>query len=149
MVTRKTSVKSGTQDPTWNELIDLGVNQWKYFRVQIWDDDVFYDDAMSISETFAPTAIGSRKNVKHCTNPSCSGYLWLDYYLCPNGWSGDNCAHKTGNLLFYIRYGRNLPNRDGWWNKSDPYVEVIAYNSEGASVRKRTLVIIIQTGINS
>ena len=137
-VTRHTSVKSGTQNPTWNELIDLGVYQWKYFRVKIWDDDIIFDDAMSVSESFAPTAIGSKKNVKHCTNPSCSGYLWLDYYLCPNGWSGDNCAHRWANLRFYIRFGRNLPDRDGWWNDSDPYVEVIAYNSEGTSVRKIT-----------
>ena len=89
MVTRETSVKSGTQNPTWNELIDFGVHQWKYFRVQIWDDDnflTFGDDEMSVSETFVPAAIGSRKNVKHCTNPSCSGHLWLDYYLCPNAW---------------------------------------------------------------
>ena len=137
-VTRHTSVKSGTQNPTWNELIDLGVYQWKYFRVQMWDDDNFFDDAMSVSETFALTATGSRKNVKHCTNPSCSGYLWLDYYLCPNGWSGDNCAHKWANLRFFICFGRNLPDEDGWWNDSDPYVEVIAYNLEGTSVRKIT-----------
>ena len=140
-VTRHTSVKSGTQNPTWNELIDLGVYQWKYFRVQIWDDDnfpTFGDDKMSVSESFALTATGSRKNVKHCTNPSCSGYLWLDYYLCPNGWSGDNCAHRWGNLRFYIRYGHNLPDEDSWWNNSDPYVEIIAYNSEGTSVRRTT-----------
>ena len=53
-VMRQTSVKSGTQNPTWNELLDFGVNQWKYFRVRIWDEDSFLtfgDDPMSISET--------------------------------------------------------------------------------------------------
>ena len=141
MVTRKTSVKSGTQNPTWNELIDFGVHRWKYFRVQIWDSDnflTFGDDVMSGSQLITLVEVGSKKYVKHCTNPSCSGYLWLDYYLCPNGWSGDNCAHRSANLRFYIRYGRNLPDRDGWWNDSDPYVEVIAYNSEGTSVRRIT-----------
>ena len=141
MVTRQTSEKSGTQNPTWNKLVDVGVNQWKYFWVRIWDEDSFLtfgDDPMSISETYALTSTGSRKNVKHCTNPSCSGYLWLDYYLCPNGWSGDNCAHRWANLRFFVRYGRGLPDKDGLWNKSDPYVEIIAYNSEGTSVRKIT-----------
>ena len=141
VVTRQTSEKSGTQNPTWNELVDFGVNDWKYFRVRIWDEDSFLtfgDDPMSTSETYALTSTGSRKNVKHCTNPSCSGYLWLDYYLCPNGWSGDNCAHRWGNLWFFVRYGQDLPDEDGLWNDSDPYVEVIAYNSEGTSVRRVT-----------
>ena len=93
---------------------------------------------MSISETYAITATGSRKNVKHCTNPFCSGYLWLNYYLCSNGWSDDNCAHRWGNLRFFVRYGRDLPDEDGWWNDSDPYVEIIAYNSEGTSLWRIT-----------
>ena len=137
-ITRKTSVKFGTQSPTWNELLNFGVNQWKYFQVSIWDKDSFGDEPMSTNETHALRSIGSKKNVKHCTNPSCSGYLWLDYYLCPNGWSGDNCVHRWGNLQFFVHYGRNLPDEDGWWNESDPYVEVIAYNSEGTSVRRIT-----------
>ena len=35
-------------------------------------------------------------------------------------------------------HGRNLPDEDGWWNDSDPYVEIIANNSEGTSVCKIT-----------
>ena len=137
-ITRKTSVKFGTQSPTWNEQLNFGVNQWKYFQVSIWDKDTFGDEPMSTNKTYALRSIGSKKNVKHCTNTSCSGYLWLDYYLCPNGWGGDNCAHRWGNLQFFARYGRNLPDEDGWWNESDPYVEIIAYNSEGTSVRRIT-----------
>ena len=138
-VTRDTSVKMGTQNPTWNEFLGFGVHRWKYFYVQIWDYDfLFGDDRMSELQSFAPAAIGSRQYVKHCTTPSCSGYLWLDYYLCPNGWGGNSCAHKWSNLRFYIRYGRYLKDRDGWFDSSDPYVEVIAYNTEGTSVRKTT-----------
>ena len=138
MVTRQTSEKSGTQNLTWNELLDFGIHQWKYFRVRIWDKD-FLTFPMSNSESIALTSIGSRKNVKHCTNPSCSGHLWLDYYLYPNGWSGDNCTHRWANLRFFVRYGRDLPDKDGWLNKSiNPYVEIIAYNAEGSSVRRIT-----------
>ncbi len=34
--------------------------------------------------------------------------------------------HASGNLVVYSRYGRNLPDKDGWSNKSDPYMEFIA-----------------------
>ena len=37
-----------------------------------------------------------------------------------------------------MRYGQDQPDEDGLWNDSDPYVEVIAYNSEGTSVRRVT-----------
>ena len=139
MVTRQTSVKFGTQNPTWNELLDFGTHQWKYFQVRIWDKESFGDYPMSISESIALTSVGSRKNVKHCTNTSCSGYLWLDYYLCPNGWGGDNCAHRWGNLRFFVRYGRGLHDKNMWLGNCDPHVEIIAYNSEGTSVRRITL----------
>ena len=133
MVTRQTSVKFGTQNPTWNELLDFGTHQWKYFQVRIWDKESFGDYPMSMSESIALTSVGSRKNVKHCTNTSCSGYLWLDYYLCPNGWGGDNCAHRWGNLRFFVRYGRGI------FGPLKRRVEIIAYNSEGTSVRRITL----------
>jgi len=41
-----------------------------------------------------------------------------------------------GNLQIYALYGRNLPDEDPWWNDSDPYLEVIAYDANGNSVRK-------------
>ena len=151
----QTSIKSGTQNPSWFELFDFNPYKWKYFRVQIWDSDsglLGGDDEMSVSQTFAPTVTGTRKNVKHCTNPSCSGYLWLDIYFCPNGWAGENCARRAGSLSLNIYFGRNLPDRDPPRNASDPYVEVIAYNSEGISVRKVTAIKVvtrIQIGMNT
>ena len=34
--------------------------------------------------------------------------------------TGTICEHFTGNLRFYARYGRYLPDEDGWLNNSDP-----------------------------
>lgn len=139
-VNKQSSVKQGTQNPTWNEYMDFGVSKWLNFEVRIWDDDDFLtgaDEPMSSPQRFTLTS-GSTKNAKHCTNTQCSGYLWLNYYLCPNEWSGDNCGHRLANLRFYVRYGRDLPDEDGWLNDSDPYVEIIAYDSDGTSVRKTT-----------
>ena len=46
----------------------------------------------------------------------------------------------SGNLQVKARYGRNLPDEDGLWNESDPYLEVIAVDADGNSVRKITSV---------
>ena len=37
-----------------------------------------------------------------------------------------------------MRYGYDLPDEDSGLNNSDPYVEIIAYSSEGTSVRRIT-----------
>lgn len=137
---KQTSVKSGTQSPSWNEHLDFGVQHWRSFRVRIWDDDnflTFGDDYMSISETFEAKS-GTQFNVKHCSDTACNGYLWLDFYLCPDGWTGVDCTIKTANIQFYVRTGHNLPDEDGLWNDSDPYVEIIVYRHDGTSVRKVT-----------
>ena len=41
-----------------------------------------------------------------------------------------------GELLIFVRRGYNLPDKDGLWNKSDPYVEFIVYRRDGTHVRK-------------
>ena len=52
--------------------------------------------------------------------------------------AGLNCEHRVGNLRIYARGGTGLPDEDGWLNDSDPYLEVIAYDYLGNSLRKRT-----------
>ena len=41
-----------------------------------------------------------------------------------------------GDLRFFIHRGHNLPDEDGLWNDSDPYVEFIAYRHDGTQVRR-------------
>ena len=43
---------------------------------------------------------------------------------CQTGYIGTRCEHHTGRLRVYARYARNLPDEDGWWNNSDPYIEL-------------------------
>ena len=51
---------------------------------------------------------------------------------------GSNCEHRVGCFRVYARGGTGLPDEDGWFNDSDPYLEVIAYDYLGNSLRKRT-----------
>ncbi len=167
-VVKSTTVKGGTTNPTWNQWVDLGGRDWQFFRIRIWDDDgglTFGDDSVSMSQTIVATG-GYKSFQKHCVNTACKGYLWFDQNLlldgtecspnpCLNGgtcieqiashrcsctstWGGDRCQHRRKNLKFYIKNGKNLPDKDGIWNDSDPYVEVIAYDHSGNSVRKIT-----------
>ena len=64
----------------------------------------------------------------------CASYTCL----CTTRYTGTNCEHMTGNLRFFARYGRNLPDEDGWWNNSDPYMEFIAIDVHGNTVRMTT-----------
>ena len=42
-------------------------------------------------------------------------------------------------LEIYARYGKNLPDRDGWGaGDSDPYLQVVAYNILGISCTRTT-----------
>ena len=41
-----------------------------------------------------------------------------------------------GELRFFVVRGQDLPDKDGWLNKSDPYVEFIVYRPDGSYVRK-------------
>ena len=47
-------------------------------------------------------------------------------------------THGTGNLRVYARYGHDLPDEDGWWNDSDPYLSVTAEDAYGYSTTLHT-----------
>ena len=165
---RKTSVKSGTTNPAWNQYLRLPGREWQFFRMQVWDDDNFLlggDDKMTVSETILITP-GNHYNRRHCSNDACNDYVSYNYDFvldgnecnpnpCLNGgtcvdgissytcrcrpsYSGTNCGWLSGNFRVYARFGRNLQDKDGWWNNSDPYLEVIAIDANGNSLRKRT-----------
>ena len=42
------------------------------------------------------------------------------------------------NVRFFIRNGYNLPDKDGLWNKSDPYVDIIVFRLDGTHMLKTT-----------
>ena len=165
-VTRTTSTRNGRQDPNWNQLLDLGCTNWAYFELQVWDSDGFLtggDDAMSDKETIYVEP-GHHQSLQHRTHNS--GFLIYDYNLirdgndcianpchnggtchdgcnsftcsCTGGFIGDTCDTPYGNLWFYAQYGRDLPDEDGWLNLRDPYMEFIAIDANGNSVRKTT-----------
>ena len=160
--TLQTNYISGTQNPTWNTVLNFGCRRWANFlELQVWDDDRYYDDEMSAKQrtTLLP---GSHRDNRHTAYGS--GHMIFDYDFvldgnecssnpCQNGgtcvdgcasytcrctshYTGTNYEHFSGNLRVFAGYGRDLPDEDGWWNDSDPYLEVIAYDSDGNSLRK-------------
>ena len=161
---KQTSDIGGTVNPTWNTVLNFGCRRWKYIELQVWDSDSWFtgaDDEMS-SKQKTTLSVGNHQSNGH--NAFGSGYMIFDYNLvldnnecssnpCQNGgtcvdgcasytcrcrspYSGTNCEQLSGNLRIYACYGRNLPDEDGLWNDSDPYLEVIAFDANGNSVRK-------------
>ena len=162
---RNTRVIGGTQNPTWNQWINFGCQEWAVFNIQIKDDDYTGgDDDMSHKETvFVQSGVHNKRHQAYgsgyliytyhmirdgneCSrNPCRNGGRCIDrcvsyYCSCTSRYTGTNCEHLTGNLKFYARYGRYLPDRDGWGNDSDPYIEFIAIDVFGNSVRKITSI---------
>ena len=160
----KSSVKQGLS-PTWNEWLDFGEKEWQFFRIQVRDQDPSSSDVMTLSETI-PIEADCHFSLKHCLEPNqCGSYLTYDYILdinecspnpcknggtcqdticsysctCPNGYTGTNCQYQTTYLKVYARYGRNLPDKDGWFaGDSDPYMKVTAYDQYGNTVTRTT-----------
>ena len=66
---------------------------------------------------------------------TCTGYRCQ----CQSNYAGTHCENVYGNLRVKARYARNLPTgMDGWLNDGDPYMEVIAEEANGNTVRMRT-----------
>lgn len=55
-------------------------------------------------------------------------------YLCSNSFYGI----LSGNLRIYAQYGHTLPDSDGIWSDSDPYLEIVATDHYGTSERRTT-----------
>ena len=72
------------QTPTWNQTIDLGVNNWQFFQIQILhilnDSNSDGEDALSMSQTI-PVTPGNHSMLKHCIDVNCASYVYFDYIL--------------------------------------------------------------------
>ena len=66
-----------------------------------------------------------------CLN-GCTSY----FCSCRHDYAGTRCQHIAGNLRVMARYACNLPDEDGLWNDSDPYMEVIAVDASGNTLRR-------------
>ena len=53
---------------------------------------------------------------------------------------------RVGDLKVTVKTGHNLQDRDGWRNKSDPYVELIAVDDSGK--RDREITSTVQGNLN-
>jgi len=133
----------GTTSPTWNQWIDFGCQRWYSMSVQIFDF-VNPDSIMSDKQRIN-LSIGNHSLIRHVAHGS--GYMYYDYRLTVNG---DGCAsnpcQNEGNCsdgcLSYTCSCR--PGYTGTrceytiGNKSDPYMEFIAVDINGNTLRRTT-----------
>ena len=141
---KRTSSKSGTTNPTFNQVVEFGGNTWQFFRIRVWDSDgglTGKDDPMTQSQTI-PIRSGSNANLIHCASTSCRGFLRFSYTLipdrrecspnpcrnggtcieriaaftcrCRSGYGGKRCEFRRRSLQVFARLGRNLPDKDGF-----------------------------------
>jgi len=105
----------------WNELILVGYNEWQFFRMRLWDSDT--DSIVTVSATTLVSG-GSHRNLKHCENLECRGYIIYDYYL-------DTRTISGGELVVHVHYAKSLslPSRSG--NIAGPYVNIEGVLSNG------------------
>ena len=163
-IVRSTSVKQGTQNPVWNQWLDFGRNTFQdRFSIRMWDQDANSDDALSSEREYHPIEANYHGGLTHhgyegslrfsyhmimdgldCSpNPCLNGGTCTDLILshtcsCRPGYGDLNCRHRVGRLRVYARNGRDLQDRDGWGNNSDPYMEIIAYDGASRSTRRTT-----------
>ena len=167
---QRSSTKDGTENPNFYEWIEFSGNTYQNFRLKIWDSDGGLngdDDPLSISQTI-DISPGMHSYVLHCADLNCHGYMWFDWEFvvdvnecasspcqnggvcidgisrytcnCPSTYTGTNCQYRQRSLRVYARYGHNLPDEDGIWNDSDPYMEFVATTVFGTTVRRLTAV---------
>ena len=127
-VTLETSRQQNRRHPVWNQTLNFGNRNWQFFRISAWDADSGNDDQVTMTKTVSVSR-GNHYSLKTCENTACSSYILYDYYLN---------ERATRNLRVYARYAHNLSDRDGWFNKSDPYMEVTAVDVNGNSLRRTT-----------
>ena len=77
----RTSEQFGTHNPTWNEMLDFGVDTWKKFTVQVWDEDPGSDDALSNAVTY--NLNGHTLEIQEVMN-CYSGYIVFDIDFDPD-----------------------------------------------------------------
>ena len=117
----------------WNEFILLGEREWQFFRISAWDDDVGSDDQLTMSQT-VPIKRGFHRDLRHCENTGCNGYVVYDYYF-------DTRTIRNARLKVKIRFARNLVDTDPIWNRPDPYVRIEAIQSNAITQTRNSRVI--------
>ncbi len=111
---KNTNKRSGTRNPSWNQILNFGSRKWRYFTITIYDDDSGSDDRMMSTQTIwiEPTCSSSTRkfcmsstqcvyyeyklDINNCaTNPCTRGTCYdrvCDFYCsCPANYSGKRC----------------------------------------------------------
>ncbi len=73
-VLKHTQLALNNGNPTWNELIVLGVRNWQFFRISSWTPS----GQLTMSQT-VPVSATRKFNQSHCQSSLCSSYILIDY----------------------------------------------------------------------
>ena len=77
-VSLRTHTDRGDESPEWYQWLDFGVNTWRSFTVQVFDDDFGSDDTLSdISTQSFAQHVSRTYQRKNCH----SGYIYYDYFF--------------------------------------------------------------------
>ena len=169
-ITKKTNYVNGTNDPTFDEVLEFGgQNSWQYVEVSIWDyndDPDLHDAQLTDVQTFSLNPW--HRNHIHCDSKKCNTFLTFSTNLsrechcynggtcptqgwqcqCPNDYGGPQCEYAHGSLHIFAQRGQNLKDRDRSvrTSVSDPYLEVTAFDHHGG--RKTLYTQVIQDSLN-
>ena len=112
----------------WNELILVGDNEWQFFSMRARDSDT------GVVITAPQTVLlrgGSYRDLKHCENLACHGYVIFDYFL-------DTRTVSNAELVIHIQSANKLSvNAQG----SGSYVRIEAVLSSSRLRTKTTKTI--------
>ena len=119
-VTKKTSIKKGKLDVTWNQVLSFGCGKWKHIDVSVWDSDkIGADDLLMPIKTFPICNYGkcsitytrgkSKLNFdliltedrNHCQPNPCNTYNSIS---CIDGCGSARCVCKAGFYGSYCQY---------------------------------------------
>ena len=79
-VTEKyTSTINDDLNPVWNEWLDFGVNDWSWFTVQAWDEDIYSDQKLSYVYSYTTESYTSVK--KQQMKGYEGGTIYFDYFF--------------------------------------------------------------------
>ena len=162
--TRTISKRRSQSRVNWYQTLSFGGRAWQNVEISIGEDDVFIDDRVTNPQSFS--IHNGRRMYRHCNNVNCTtslsfyvnlvpdgndcspnpcrnGATCIDLILnyrcnCRGGYAGRQCQYLTGILSIQARNAVGLPDRDGWINLSDPYMQVVAIDVNGHRETRKT-----------
>jgi len=159
----RTDIVSNDNTPAWNKRYQFLPGCYMFYRISVLDSDDLSADEVIIYDQLVTVRPGTMNKVLCASPGNCDHALTFKSDFIPTatisiqicakaeelavdnildlrseyarGWFGRNCELPYGEMTVEVVKGHNLPDRDSLFaGKSNPYVEVRAFNANGYSV---------------